>query len=279
LINALATFGTGIPFTQPDAIYPDTQFIESLRKSGDRVSGTDALAHWPLQANMIPQVYAASGITLKRQADFHDRIEEDPLLMRRMGTPMLLLTRDDTQGKFAPIRPILRVEHVFPTGAVLFFDGDSRSRARVVSNGRPVESYDPASVNSEEPPIVEQVIPPNGTDDGAGTANVRAAESHTRVVVDVTASKKSVLVLADSWYPGWRATVDGNPADVFPVDLMFRGVEITEDAKEVVFVYDPVSFRYGLYTTGISALLVSAGLLALVPGAIRRFRHRRKWQF
>lgn len=279
LLNALSTFGTSIPFTNPENVYPDTEFIESLRKSGNRVSGTDALSKWPLQADLIPQVYSATGITLERQADFYERIEEDPLLLRRMGTPMLLLTRDDIQGKLASIRPILRVEHVFPTGAVLFFDSESRSRVRMVTNGRPVETYDPVKVNSSEGPVVERVIPPNGADDGTATAELRAADSNKQVVVDVSASKKSLLVLADSWYPGWRATVDGAPANVVPVDLMFRGIEVPEGAKEVVFTYDPPSLRYGLYTTGLAALCVTVGLLTLVPGAIKRFRHRRKWQF
>ncbi len=279
LVNALSTFGTSIPFTNPANVYPDTQFIESLRKSGNRVSGTDALSKWPLQADLIPQVYSATGIALKRQADFYERVEEDPLLLRRMGTPMLLLTRDDMQGKFASIRPILRVEHVFPTGAVLFFDSESRSRVRMVTNGRPVEAYDPVKVNSTEGPVVEQVIPPNGADDGTATAELRPANSNTRVVVDVSATKKSLLVLADTWYPGWRATIDGAAANVVPVDLMFRGVEIPEGAEEVVFTYAPSSVRYGLYTSGITALCVAAGLLTLVPGAVKRFRHRRKWQF
>jgi len=277
--NALTAFGVSIPFTPPDKVYPDTPFIELLRKSGNRVSGTDALEHWPLQANLVPQVFASSGVTLKRQADFQTRVDEDPLLMRRMGTPMLLLTSRDIQGKFAPIRPILHVEHVFPAGAVLFFDSESRSRARIAYNVRALESYDPEEVDSSLPPVVEGIIPPSSGDEGAGTAEVRAPESTTRVTVDVGSSKKGVLILADSWYPGWTATVDAKPTEVFPVDLMFRGVEIPEGAEEVVFNYEPQSVRYGLYTSGITGIVVMTGLLMLVPGAVRRFRHRRKWEF
>lgn len=279
LVNALATFGMSIPFTPPDQVYPDTDFIRSLRASGNRVSGTDSLGQWPLQANLVPQVYSASGATLKRQADFQGRVDDDPLLLRRMGTPMLLLTRDDIQGKFAPIRPILRVEHVFPTGAVLFFDSESRSRARIAYHGRPMETYDPANVRSTDPPSVERIIPPNGGDDAEGTAELRVTESNSRIEIDVASNKKGILVLADSWYPGWTATVDGVAVDVFPVDLAFRGVEISEDAKQVVFTYDPLSVRYGLYTTLIAGSLAVLWTLVLVPGAIRRFRHRRKWQF
>ncbi len=278
VIDALATFGAGIPFSPRDRLYPNTDFIELLRKSGDRVSGTDALAKWPLEANLVPQVYGASGVTMKRQADFQERVDDDPLLMRRMGTPMLLLTSDDIQGKFASIRPILHVEHVFHTGAVLFFDSESRSRARIAYNGRPTESYEPGEVAADNPPLMERGIPPNSGEDGSGWATVRPADSNTRVVVDVSTDRQGVLILADSWYPGWTAAVDGKLADVFPVDLMFRGVEIPAGSKEVVFTYDPLSFRYGLYATGISAAVLLLGLITLIPGAIQRFRHRRKWR-
>jgi uncharacterized membrane protein YfhO len=74
------------------------------------------------------------------------------------------------------------------------------------------------------------------------------------------------LVLADTWYPGWKATVDGLPADVLPVDGLFRGVQVGEGEHEVVFYYSPASFKVGLGISVTAVLVILMGLLALSLG-------------
>ncbi len=61
------------------------------------------------------------------------------------------------------------------------------------------------------------------------------------------------LVLTDTWYPGWQATVDGEPAEVLQANCAFRAVwlEVREHAVEMV--YRPASVRIG----GVISLAVS----------------------
>src|SRR6185503_19527041 len=47
-----------------------------------------------------------------------------------------------------------------------------------------------------------------------------------RMVLDVVALRPAVLVVADSFLPGWEALVDGVPADIRPADIAFRAVAL-----------------------------------------------------
>jgi uncharacterized membrane protein YfhO len=78
---------------------------------------------------------------------------------------------------------------------------------------------------------------------GAGTAPARTATISSyepdRVVVDVGAGAPGLLVLTDTYMPGWQATVGGRPAQVLPTDVAFRSVPVGGAAARVVFRYRP----------------------------------------
>ncbi|MFO7774792.1 MAG: YfhO family protein, partial [Candidatus Hydrogenedentota bacterium] len=152
------------------------------------------------------------------------------------------------------------------SGAILFNDLQAPSRARVVYRVRPITGFDPELLSSADAPLTEYAGPLPASRDSAPTPATITQEGHDRVVVDVpeTASP-GVLILADTWYPGWRATVNGESAAVFPVDGMFRGVVLPEEGPHrVVFRYTPQSFQAGLGLSLLSALIALGGVFATV---------------
>ncbi len=90
----------------------------------------------------------------------------------------------------------------------------------------------------------------------------RAAES-SRLALDVEASGAALLVISDSFYPGWTATVDGIETPVLAANLAMRGVAIASGRHRVELVYRPASWRIGLAIGGTTALLFAAGALLL----------------
>ncbi len=65
------------------------------------------------------------------------------------------------------------------------------------------------------------------------------------------------LVLADVWFPGWKCTVNGRPADVHRADFLFRAVAVTSGPCEIVFTFEPESYRRGReLSLGAAALLL-----------------------
>lgn len=86
-----------------------------------------------------------------------------------------------------------------------------------------------------------------------------------RVEVRTSAAKDSLLVLADAWYPGWHATVDGAETAIVPTNVLFRGVAVPEGEHTVIFTWQSEPFTQGLWlaATGIVLLilLTAAGIL------------------
>ena len=88
-----------------------------------------------------------------------------------------------------------------------------------------------------------------------------------QVSISVHAGRAGYLVLADSWYPGWVARVDGRDTPIYRADYMFRAVPIEPGQHQVVFEYHPVSFVLGAWISGLSAVVL---LLVSIVGF--RFR-------
>ena len=81
-------------------------------------------------------------------------------------------------------------------------------------------------------------------------------ESPNRLSVRVQADADGYLVVADVWYPGWTATVDGQTTSVLRANYLFRAVSILAGEHEVTFVYRPLSFYLGATISLLAWLFV-----------------------
>jgi uncharacterized membrane protein YfhO len=70
------------------------------------------------------------------------------------------------------------------------------------------------------------------------------------------------VVLADTYYPGWRAAVDGVPAPIYAANGTFRAVFVEDGSHRVEFDYEPRGVRVGAAVTFASLALVLALALA-----------------
>ncbi len=84
---------------------------------------------------------------------------------------------------------------------------------------------------------------------------VLRAHTPNRIVIETESDTNATLVLADAHYPGWRATVDGKHTDISPANGFFRSVVVPAGSHEVVFDYQPMSWRCGLWISAIALLL------------------------
>jgi len=100
------------------------------------------------------------------------------------------------------------------------------------------------------------------------TANI-ISDRLNDVEVALVTPRAAVLVLNDSWAPGWKAFVDGVEHPVLRVNYAFRGVIVPAGQHQVSFLYRPKLFLTGFVISAFSLPLI-CGVLIL----IRRAHHK-----
>ena len=80
------------------------------------------------------------------------------------------------------------------------------------------------------------------------------SESNNRLDLQVNAEENSLLVLSDTYYPGWKAFVDGKETKIYRADYAFRALPLNAGTQRVEFVYDPMSFKLGAGVTILGIL-------------------------
>jgi hypothetical protein len=83
-------------------------------------------------------------------------------------------------------------------------------------------------------------------------------------------NKARFLVLADNYYPGWKAYVNGQEKPVLRVDYTLRGLLLEKGTNTIVFAFKPQSFFWGASVTVMTLTGLLAALFFLRPRQSRR---------
>lgn len=108
---------------------------------------------------------------------------------------------------------------------------------------------------------------------GADTVNVKSY-APGRVVLDVNMACRGMVILTDTYAPGWTATVDQQSVPIYEAYTLVRGVVVPAGVHTVQFVYRPPSVLWGAALTLASALVALGLTISLVRS--RRQRHQPK---
>jgi Bacterial membrane protein YfhO len=78
-----------------------------------------------------------------------------------------------------------------------------------------------------------------------------------RILIRANMSCPGMVILSDTYFPGWRARVDGKAAEIYEVNGAMRGVMVPGGLHTLTMRYRPASVIWG-------ALLTLAGILGAV---------------
>ena len=108
--------------------------------------------------------------------------------------------------------------------------------------------------------------------DTASIVTITAYEPN-QLKYDVNSNKGGVIVFSEIYYPGWTATVDGEPAQLGRVNYILRALNVKPGKHEVVLSFFPKSVN----TTESIAYVAYGILILVVLGAVfMEYRRRKK---
>lgn len=282
------------PLQETAGQYPRTSMIARLAESGERsVRFGDERVAPALLGSLLGYrcLDGAEPMVLRRTGELLEALEpgrfdpRDPRICAAfddpaaLGHPLFLRTATPLVVTNRPIEGVPGLEFAFASEAEqmgVYRQVRALPRARLAygcevvagAGDRLRRLADPAldplrTVLLEEEPAPQVARGP--MDPGQGTAAI-VRETPLEVEVAVAGlDRPALLVLADSYAPGWTAEIDGAAATVLAADHAFRAVALGPGDHRVVFRYRPRSFLAGAALS--AAALAAAGMLLLRRGA------------
>ncbi len=183
-----------------------------------------------------------------------------------------LVVVPDTAARLFAAHGYRRVRHVRPTSVM-------QNRRRI---GQAWVNYSVHRVNSRREAldyvlgdqfdphrevVIEEPLSrdyPVRTEDSVTVARAEIGNDPERVGFKVDLPKPGILVVSESAYPGWYATLDGKPTRWVTADFVLRAVEVPPGRHVVRFTYQPRSVRRGLWISALGLFAILALYLSRV---------------
>jgi hypothetical protein len=272
----LLWFGMGYnPAIPRDRYYPSTPGIEWLRtdQSVFRILGAGK--------TLVPNSAEVYGVDDVRGLDFMTVQRYEELITGNAGNFFFYLSADSLPEAL----PLLNVKYLLlprqmPLNPhffeLVYSDGMAVYRLTVcepralavfttrVSNPAAILNevrsgrFDPQQVLLlEESPKTVPGVETNSAETNADVSVRVTSYQADEVGIEASLPRPGFLLLLDTYFPGWLATVNGRPTGIYRADYNFRAVSLPAGKSTVHFVYRPKSLRLGLALSATGWLAIA----------------------
>jgi len=90
---------------------------------------------------------------------------------------------------------------------------------------------------------------------GKGKVNL-IEYSPNKINFSVDTQSNNILFLSDSFFPGWKAYVDGKETKIYRANYAFRSIFVPSGKHTVMFSYNPKSFYIGTSVTLVTIMVI-----------------------
>ncbi|MEA5115598.1 MAG: YfhO family protein [Geobacteraceae bacterium] len=243
------------------------------------MNGTDPMQY---AANGIPVMFTSNPVQQQRWQDFLEAFSFNSSMSDMINLKYLVYdTARYEQEKvhlgdrFVPVftspdgrETVLQNRKVLPKGWLVPSAGVLKEPGRVMELLQS-PAFDPRRFAVvETPPPIPLADPNEPPVTGTGAVAVTRYKGGD-IRIEADASRNALLVLGEKYFRGWRATVDGRGAEIYPVNHVLSGVYLAKGKHAIELAYDPLPFKLGKWLT-----LISFGIFALM--LVREFLLRRR---
>jgi hypothetical protein len=263
-----------VDLTQPDSDYGAEYRVKFGYLTFDDF-GPRNVDYWRgMREALLPNVGMLDGVAsvnnfepllVGRYAEFLEAIVETPSLLRLTGATHVASDRRWPGG-----------EPVNTSGpAVIYRLPDALGRAWVVPSARQVGPDEVLAVLADPAfdPTTEILLEHSVTDIQYPVTDIQyqvtLQDGPNKVTIHASLERPGYLVLADTWYPGWCATVDGEDVELLRANYVFRAVLLGAGDHVVRMLYQPLWLRAGaVLSLGTLVVASLAGLARLIRSKV-----------
>jgi O-antigen/teichoic acid export membrane protein len=261
-----------VDFLQQDrGLYRFTTFIGS----GEKTFNANVGMYYGLY-----DVRGYDSIFPKQYADYMNLIEEqDELLYNRIAPLSEYPSLDSRLLDLLNVKYVLTSQHIPNPGYRLIYNEEIKvyenkdylPRAFVVPQAKVITDPKQRAKELKHFDPLEYVILEGEAEKGESKGQEREANSHpsitgytiNEVFIDVEMAGEGWLVLADSYFPGWKAYVrplgageeEETQVTIYRANGNFRAVHLSGGAHTLRFKYAPRSFQLGLFASFIAGVI------------------------
>ncbi|MBV8842074.1 MAG: YfhO family protein [Bryobacterales bacterium] len=157
-------------------------------------------------------------------------------------------------GKAAP-RPNYIEDFTGRSGLKVFENPTAFPRAWSVHRAAPLGAMRESTFDPRSAVAMDGMQPPLGPCSQGQDQVELPLHQPNRVVITASMQCPGMVILTDTWFPGWRATVDGKPATIYQVYGGVRGVSAGSGPHTIEMRYVPWSVFFGAALTLLATIV------------------------
>lgn len=265
-----------LPFSPKETFYPKNELISVVQKlSKDKNSRFFGLEEANIKTNFAtyfkfydPQYYHP--LYIKRYGEiiaFSNKKAYPPFLQRSdVEITNALKLSDDLNERRNKLFSVLGVKYlIYKKSDIpnenIFWQNDKWKIQKINNNTR-INLVTDYEVINEDKKMLEKIFSndfevnkkvllkkeiPIKINQEIKNANIEITEDKGSILsLLVKVDNDAILVLADNYYPGWKAFTDNKEVEIFQANYNFRAIVVPKGNHVVKFVYYPFSVKLGL---------------------------------